>query len=231
MRTHIDSTARLGDIVADRPASARVLDRFGLDYCCRGQRTLADACTTLGIDVVAVVDALGDAPATTEAWTDLGPAALTDHLVSTHHAYLWDELPLLEALAEKVRRAHVIRHPELVRVRDLVAEVRAELEPHLTKEERVLFPAIRAAEAGTRQFPFGSMANPVRAMLAEHDRAGELLVALRSATADYAVPSDACASYRSLFERLEVLEHDTHVHIHKENHMLFPAVLVLVETA
>jgi regulator of cell morphogenesis and NO signaling len=62
-------------------------------------------------------------------------------------------------------------------------------------------------------------------MVAEHDRAGELLARLRAATAGYAVPDDGCASYRSLYERLEELEHDTHVHIHKENHVLFPAAL------
>lgn len=231
MSPNTDITARLGDIVAERPASARVLDRFGLDYCCRGQRTLADACVTLGIDVDDVRAALDEAPSSAAGWTDLAPGALAEHLVSTHHAYLWDELPLLDALAEKVHGAHAVRHPELARVRELVAELRADLEPHLMKEERVLFPAIRAIEAGQREFPFGPVANPIRMMLAEHDRVGDLLAELRAVTSNYDVPSDGCASYRSLYERLDALEHDTHVHIHKENHVLFPEVLALVESA
>src|SRR5688500_6413436 len=106
MIQHTDTPARLGDIVAERPASARVLDRFGLDYCCRGQRTLADACATIGIDVHAVRAALDEAPPSGKGWAELGPAALTEHVVSTHHAYLWDELPLLGALADKVHAAH-----------------------------------------------------------------------------------------------------------------------------
>jgi regulator of cell morphogenesis and NO signaling len=67
-------------------------------------------------------------------------------------------------------------------------------------------------------------------MLVEHDQVGDLLVALRKATADYAVPDDACASYRSLYERLEVLEADIHRHIHKENHTLFPAALRMADS-
>jgi regulator of cell morphogenesis and NO signaling len=125
---------------------------------------------------------------------------------------------------------HGGRHPELSSVRALVREIRADLEPHLQKEERILLPAIHDLARGPRAFPFGSVANPVQMMLLEHDRAGELLAALRAATGGYAVPADACASYRSLYERLEVLETDTHLHIHKENHTLFPAALRMTES-
>ena len=148
--------------------------------------------------------------------------------MATHHGYLREELPLLGALAAKVESVHAARHPELTEVRALVDALRADLEPHLDKEERVLFPAIRALiYDGRRDFPFGPMANPVRMLTIEHDRAGELLDALRRATSGYAVPGDACASYRSLCERLAELEHDTHVHVHKENNVLFPAALAL----
>jgi regulator of cell morphogenesis and NO signaling len=63
----------------------------------------------------------------------------------------------------------------------------------------------------------------------EHEHAGELLEDLRTVTADYEVPADGCASYRSLYERLDAVERDTHVHIHKENHVLFPAAIALAE--
>jgi regulator of cell morphogenesis and NO signaling len=217
----------LGDLVATHPGAARVLERARLDYCCRGQRSLADACAAAGIDVDAVtaeIEALtlGAAP----AWTALSPPALADHIVATHHEYLWDELSLLDELSVKVARVHGSRHPELIRVRDLVSDLRTDLEPHLLKEEQVLFPAIRELiDSGRRDFPFGSIANPIRAMASEHDRTGELLDELSNATDRYTVPADACASYRSLYERLAELERDTHTHIHKENHVLFPAAL------
>ena len=139
------------------------------------------------------------------------------------------ELPRVHALAGKVPAVHGDRHPELVEVTRLVTELRADLEPHLLKEERVLFPAIRELAAGHADFAFGSVANPIRMMSLEHDRCAELLEALRLETAGYTVPDDACASYRSLYQRLEALEFDTHVHIHKENHVLFPAAIALTD--
>lgn len=217
----------LGDLVAETPAAARIFDRVGLDYCCRGRRTLAQACATAGVDAAAIaeeLDALDRSPQ--DGWASLGPVALAEHIVTVHHAYLREELPLLSALAGKVDGVHAARHPELRETRALVDELRADLEPHLDKEERVLFPAIRAVvEEGRQVFPFGPLANPIRMMTVEHDRVGELLEELRRATGDYSVPADACASYRSLYGRLEALEHDTHVHVHKENHVLFPAAL------
>jgi len=228
MTTKADVT--LGDIVATNPAAARVLERFGLDYCCQGDQTLRDACDRVGIDdaeVDAELQAVGSVGA---SWTALAPTELADHIVATHHAYLHEELPLLDALAEKVHAVHGDRHAELVMVRALVAELRADLEAHLAKEERVLFPAIHAIAGGRREFPFGPVANPIRMMRVEHDRAGELLARLRATTNGYAVPDDACGSYRSLYERLQALELDLHVHVHKENHTLFPAAIALYES-
>ena len=219
----------IGDLVAENPATARVLERFGLDYCCHGDQTLAQACADVGVEATAVEEALGNVDTSGDrSWTGLDLPALADLIVSTHHQYLHEELPLLDALAEKVLGVHGERHPELTEVRRLVAAVRADLEPHLLKEERVLFPAIRAAAAGRRDFPFGSIENPIRMMTTEHEQTGELLSLLRAATAGYAVPADACASYRSLYERLDALELDTHLHIHKENHVLFPAAVALL---
>lgn len=220
----------IGDLVADNPAAARVLDGFGLDFCCHGERSLTDACSAAGIDESDVRAALADAgPGGDSGWTALEPAALADHIVATHHAYLHAELPLLDDLAAKVLSVHGDRHPELAEVRRLVGAVRADLEPHLRKEEQVLFPAIHAAAGGRRDFPFGSLANPIGVMTAEHEQAGELLQELRAATRDFTTPADGCASYRSLYERLAALELDTHVHIHKENHVLFPAAARLAD--
>jgi regulator of cell morphogenesis and NO signaling len=216
----------LGDLVATNPAAARVLDSLGLDYCCHGERSLTAACGDAGIDPAAVSAHLANLPVEGNAtWTALDPPALADHIVEVHHRYLHDELPLLDALAMKVRDVHGGRHPELADVASLVAAIRADLEPHLLKEERVLFPAIAAIAEGRTEFPFGSVANPIRVMSLEHDRAGELLAELRAVSYGFDVPPDACASYRSLYERLEALELDTHIHVHKENHVLFPAVL------
>lgn len=222
----VTATRTLGELVAEVPGRAAVLDRLGLDYCCRGQRTLADACTEAGLAADVVVAELGTATSqTVDHPTE--PAALADHIEATHHSYLHAELPTLDALATKVAGVHGERHPELADVHRLVVALRADLEPHLIKEERVLFPAIRALAEGVRGFPFGTVQNPIRMMSMEHDRAGDLLASLREVTGGYRVPDDGCASYRSLYERLAELEADTHQHIHLENNVLFPAAVAL----
>ena len=227
-RTH--PTRTLGEIVADTAAAARVLDRLGLDYCCHGDRSLVDACVAAGLDPAAVVAAIEEEPSDdARDWTQLALPALVDDIVQTHHRYLRAELPELVSLSEKVLTVHGRAHPELVRVRELVAALRADLEPHLDKEELVLFPAIHELADGRRSFPFGTVAHPIRLMALEHDRAGDLLAEVRAVTSGYVTPDDGCASYRSLYERLEDLEHDTHVHIHKENHSVFPGALQLAD--
>jgi regulator of cell morphogenesis and NO signaling len=225
---HLDMT--LADIVTTQPSAAPTLERHHLDYCCGGRQTLVDACTANGLDARAVLDELKEAPAEREPdWAAMSPTELVDHLEATHHRYLHDELPRLAALAVKVAGVHASRHPELNTVADLVLALRADLEPHLAKEEHVLFPMIRelAAADVAPAFHCGTLANPIRMMLLEHDRAGDLLAALRAATDDHTVPADGCASYRALYAALVELEADTHLHVHKENNILFPAVLAL----
>ncbi|MDZ7678857.1 MAG: iron-sulfur cluster repair di-iron protein [Acidimicrobiales bacterium] len=215
----------LGELVAERPARARILERWGIDYCCHGQRTLADAAASAGLDPDEVATEVDEVVDDTDGHIDrLEPIALVDHILTTHHDYLHEELPLLVALAAKVRDVHGARHPELARIAELVNEIQADLTPHLAKEEQLLFPAIREWADGQRTFPFGTLSNPVRMMMFEHDQAGELLAELRSVTGDYTPPPDGCTSYEVLFARLAHLELDTHRHIHLENNVLFPAV-------
>lgn len=227
----ITETTTLGDVVTAHPSLARELERGGLDYCCGGQESIGDACLEHGLDPAVVIAGLNAARVQGDAapWASMGPAALVDHVVTTHHRYLWDELPRLTALGEKVVSVHGGRHPELSEVAAALAELRADLEPHLMKEERVLFPAISELASAERAptFPFGTITNPISVMLREHDAAGDILARLRAASHGYHVPDDGCASYRAWYTGLAEVESDTHLHIHIENNLLFPAVVAL----
>jgi len=227
---NLSSDLLLAEIVNLVPGAPRVLESHGLDYCCGGQQTLSNACEHVGLDpisVIAELDALEAGPA--PDWVPLSPGLLVDHLESTHHAYLHAELPRVEALAEKVAGVHGSRHPELAELRELCVALREDLEPHMIKEERVLFPMIRELSTAISppSFHCGSIANPISMMMREHEHSGTILLAIRQLTDGYRVPDDACASYRALYEGLAVLEADTHLHIHKENNALFPAVIEL----
>ncbi len=164
-------------------------------------------------------------------------AELIGHILDKHHTFTRHEMERLGALASKVYAAHGERHPELALVGSLFERLCQDLKPHMFKEEQVLFPyIIRLEQAlagkGAPPFaPFGTVNNPVRMMMYEHDAAGDLLRELRAATADYAVPADACLSYRTLYGALEAFEKDLHQHIHLENNVLFPRAAELESRA
>lgn len=227
----IRSDTHVAALVLEQPSRARVFERFGIDYCCGGKTPLETACTDRGLDVVAVIAAL-DEPRADDAddvdWTAAPVADLCAHIVGHHHAYLRDELPPLRQLADKVARVHGDNHPELVDVQTTFAALADELEQHMVKEEQVVFPAcIALANGAIGGFPFGSVENPIRMMLHEHDKVGAGLTRLRALTNAYSPPSDGCNSYRALFDRLQTLETDTHRHIHEENNILFPRAVAL----
>jgi len=232
--TVIDPTTTLGDLVTRHPALAGRLEDIGLDYCCGGGRSLAEACAELGLDTGSVLDQLTDGATSSvpEAWASMAPDDLVDHIETTHHARLHEEMPRIEALLEKVDGVHGDRHPELAFVRASFDELALELDPHLAREERILFPLIRQlfadsdAEAPPHDTPDrAAVVAPIRVMLLDHDRAGELLERLRQLTDGYRPPDDACASYTALYAAMEELEADIHLHVHKENNVLFPDVL------
>ena len=229
----IDTQATVGELVRERPARARLFESLEIDYCCGGKTPLVDACSKHNIETQEIVRLLVECDA--ECDTDdcsvdadaMTLSALADHIEDTHHAYLRAELPRLEVLTEKVARVHGDREPRLQRVREAFVALRAELEPHMIKEEHILFPMVRQLEASAdcSTFPSGGIANPIRQMEWEHDQAGQALAILREATDGFSPPEWACNTYRAMLDSLEHLEQDMHRHIHKENNVLFPKAM------
>jgi regulator of cell morphogenesis and NO signaling len=150
-----------------------------------------------------------------------------DHIVNKHHTYVKSEVPRLEALLAKVVGVHSKNHRELEQVQVAFSDLANELGAHLMKEEEILFPYVKqmASGAGCGPSCFGTVQNPIRVMMLEHDNAGEKLREIRHATNNYKLPTDACVSYSSLFAALVEFEQDLHQHIHLENNILFPRVV------
>ena len=226
----IDPSMTLGEIVTFRPSLAADLERRGLDYCCHGGRTLAEASREAGLDADTVareLEALSAAHGTEPAaeWASLGLAELVDHIETVHHHYLWAEMPRISALVDKIVTVHGERHPELAEVQRIYNELRADLEPHLTREEQELFPMIRqlAATADVAGPGNRSLIAQIEALASEHETVGDLLDELNRATSGYSTPADGCASYAACYLALAEVEADTHLHVHKENNVLFPA--------
>ncbi|HYI93068.1 MAG TPA: iron-sulfur cluster repair di-iron protein [Bryobacteraceae bacterium] len=231
MQTATAQTIR--DIAANSLAAVRVFEKFGIDYCCGGKRQLADVCREKGYDTEAIqteLDAAMSASAELERdWSSARLSDLIEHIVGMHHEYLRRELPAIEQRLEKVYRVYNQRYgPTLTGLPEVVGALKAELETHLLKEERVLFPAIAAFETAVSSgrplppTPFGTVANPIHTMENEHETAGQALSRIREITGDFAVPEYACVTYSALMSGLDELERDLHMHIHLENNILFP---------
>lgn len=222
----------IADIAAAVPSSVKVFERHGVDFCCGGRTPLAAACEAqhLSFDEISreIAEAAAGPGEDTRDWTREPLHSLADHIVERYHDKLREDLPRLERLAARVHQVHGAREPHLLEgISSIVGELSAELDSHMRKEELVLFPAIRSLEAGDARYAAFPIAAPVAMMEQEHDHAGSLLAQLRTMTGGYAPPDWACRTFRALYEGLEELERDMHVHVHLENNVLFPRSLEL----
>ena len=238
----IDTQRTVAEIALERPESAAVFERLGIDYCCGGGKPLAAACEAAGIDVNNVATQLEGAVRATQAgaeaanWSEQSLAALINHIVEKHHAFCREECQRLEPLSSKVVSKHGGHHPELGQIHELFTSLRSELSMHLMKEEQMLFPYILGLEdsvtrkSAPPRAPFGTVQNPVRMMVQEHDDAGELLKKIRELSRNFVAPEGACTSFKALYQGLQAFEADLHQHIHLENNLLFPRAIAMEET-
>ena len=228
----ITSETQVRDIAVEYPTSIPVLERFGIDFCCGGKHTLAEACTRRAVDVDPVLQELELQRQKTSApevqWQSAPLKELVDYIVTRHHAFTREQIQLIGGLMAKVEARHGADHPEVSQIAKVFAVVSAELAHHFVCEETILFPYIGKLDGGQPAVlppMFGSVAQPIARMMADHDQAGGELRELRSLTNDYTPPTAACTTWRALYRALEDLEQDLHQHIHLENNILFPRTL------
>ena len=233
----LSTTKTVRDLAVEFPGATRIFEKFGIDYCCGGNKSLEEACAASSLTADEVLDSLKLAEETERAtekdrnWKEEPLADLIAHIKGTHHKYTREEIARLGRLFAKVCSVHGKNHPELEHVRAAFSGLAQELSTHMMKEEMVLFPYIvRMEEAVIEKEPvlpppFGTVQNPVAMMMHEHDSAGDALRAMRQASAGYTPPGDACISFQTLYKALANFETDLHQHIHLENNILFPRAI------
>ncbi len=210
-------TRTLGDL-ARLPSATRVFLRHRLDFCCGGRRTLGDACEAAGLDATAIVaeleqEARRGGPEL--SWDSRTQAELADHIEAHYHAALRRDLPTLIEAARKVERVHREKPAVPAGLADVLVAFFAEMETHMLKEERVLFPMLRRGGHGQAVYM------PVRVLENEHDSHRDMLQRIRELTGDLVTPPHGCATWRALYAGLATLEEELMQHIHLENNVLF----------
>jgi regulator of cell morphogenesis and NO signaling len=229
MKTIYEQT--LASLVKENYRVVPVLEKYNLDFCCRGKKSLQDACLEKGLElsgVAAELEAAVIAPGTNRmSFEKMSAEQLISHILVNHHFYVKQAMPLIYMHLAKVAAKHGIHYPYMVQVLELFEKIQEEMTSHMHKEEAILFPRIKEMEKlhpenRKTEFPSNYLIAPITVMEIEHEHAGDILFKIRELTNNYTAPDDACTTFRVCLSELKEFEDDLHEHVHLENNILFP---------
>jgi regulator of cell morphogenesis and NO signaling len=232
--THLN---KVGEIVAENYRTAAIFEKYGIDFCCKGNKSIDEACESKSIKTEDVMRELkimlsgkDNSDSDYKSWT---ATQLADHIENKHHRYVEEKIPVLQRYLNKLCSVHGENHPELHEVNRLFALSAGELTQHMKKEELILFPRIRKME-NSRATPIdlaamnaATVQDPIEVMMHEHDTEGERFRTIDILTQNYIAPPDACNTYKVTYALLQEFQNDLHLHIHLENNILFPKAIEL----
>lgn len=235
--TSIQENQNIGELVAEDYRAASVFKKYGIDFCCQGDRTVNDACEQKKIDTRSVLNDLDKATLSKsntatdfQSWPlDL----LADYIEKTHHRYVQEKTMEVQPYLDKICKVHGERHPELFKIKAEFNASAGELAAHMKKEELILFPFIRKMVKAKQESAkvaaphFGTVKKPIQMMMEDHTVEGERFRKIEEISNSYTPPKDACNTYRVTFALLKEFEQDLHLHIHLENNILFPKAIEL----
>lgn len=229
----------IGEMVAEDFRAAEVFRKYKIDFCCKGNRTIEEACENKKFNVADIYNDLENISQNRAGDVDFNSwplDLLADYVEKTHHKYVEENTAVLIQYLNKLCKVHGDRHPELFQINELFLESANDLAAHMKKEELILFPFIKKmvaakAKGENIQKPhFGSVENPVAMMKHEHTVEGDRFVKIAELTNNYQFPEDACGTYQVTYKMLEDFENDLHKHIHLENNIMFPKAIALEKT-
>lgn len=221
----------IAELVTEDFKRASIFKKYGIDFCCGGKKKLEQVCEQKALDSETIINELKalDSSEKTEDWNSWSLEKLADYIVTKHHAYVNEQMPIIHAFLSKVSKVHGHAYPEVVGSLQLFESLMRELEGHMMKEESILFPYIKELASGKNIItpPFGSVQNPIRMMELEHDEAGDIMKHIAKNTENYTPPPSACNTFKAAYHQLHEFEKDLHQHIHLENNILFPKAIEL----
>lgn len=226
----------LAEIVTEKPQAAALLEKYDLDFCCRGKLKLSDQIKDqdkLAEVIKELEKVFSDKRPVDVEYGRIPLTELVDHILQKHHRYVKENLPVILDHLEKVSYKHGDSFPEMKKITELFSEVKRDFEQHMMKEEVILFPRIKVMErilSECRNLREKiSIQAPVQVMEAEHETAGKLMDEIKNLSHHYTAPENACMTFRLCLDELKLFEQDLHQHVHLENNILFPKALKMQE--
>jgi regulator of cell morphogenesis and NO signaling len=227
----------LASLVTQNHQTVSVLEKYNLDFCCKGKRTLAEACKEKSLPLESILKELQQFTAPEEKlqmpFKQMNAEQLISYILIHHHFYVKQSMPTIIGHLQKVVTKHGERFPYMIKVLQLFTAIQEEMTLHMQKEEVVLFPRIKEVEKlftdkQQSKFANGYITGPVNVMEAEHEHAGEMLYEIRRLTNNYTAPEEACTTFKVSLDELKAFEEDLHKHVHLENNLLFPLAEKLI---
>lgn len=227
----------LHQIITEHPFVSNIFEKYQLDFCCQGKQTLSEACQRGNIPVQDVVTEIEKCiqtqqqskEAEMDTVSNLSIPQLIEHIISTHHQFLRQHVPSAQQYLDKVARVHGDRHPELKQLHTVATQEFKDILAHIQEEEDTIFKILAKDATSWSLEDKKQIKEAILGLEKEHQEQGAALSAMRKSvgvTSSYeqSVPQDGCKSYHVLFHKLDQFEQDTHLHVHKENYILFPKV-------
>lgn len=237
MQESTAASITIGEIVAADFRTAKVFENYGVDFCCGGTVALGTICTEKALDlatITAELEAVKDKSAKrSQNYSAWALPFLADYIVTTHHSYLNENDEQIAAYARKIADVHGENHHELLLIAKIFDKIAADMLIHLKKEEEVLFPAIKRADAAriVGATPDAKDRETIQASLQmlhrEHVEIGTAVHLINSLSKEYLMPDGACNTFVIMYQKLKEFEDNLHMHVHLENNILFPRALEL----
>lgn len=222
----------VSEIVAGDYRTAKVFEKYGIDFCCGGGIYLDAVCKAKGIELPVLVKELyaarSGAVEPIQNYASWELPFLADYIINVHHVYIKENAEQIYAYARKIAAVHGTRHPELVEIAAAFDKIVIDMTAHMKEEEEVFFPAVKrayaaiqaGAAADAKDIEIISVSLPK--LLHEHVEVGNAVHSIRRLAKDYAIPDDVCNTFALTYRKLKEFEDDLHRHVHLENNILFP---------
>ncbi len=235
----IEEKTIVGNVVGENFKTAKVFESKGIDFCCGGNQSIADACKENNADMESLFKELHEAMLEFDPETDfikrLDPSELIDYIIKRHHSFVLEQIPQLSQLLAKIASVHGDAHPEVFMIRDEFEQAVIALSSHLIDEEQKLFPYIKMMVEMQKEGKSLNSNNDfdlkktLEGLIDEHIAEGNRFDGLSKLTNNFAIPVDVCNTYVVSFKSLKAFQDDLHKHVHLENNLLYPMAVTLEE--